>query len=180
MLIFLPARIIPVDQIHSLEPFLQPRAWLDVMASANTTRDEKSEGIEEILILAKDKRHARFFLEEGILDSIMWIINQYDSEEEQDAQEYAFTKLAAQCCVTLGKAHCALVHTDGDLQLMSLYERGLVPEERQVAQMIHEVPHHVQVALSATEDVFVLKQVPMAQAEELAQRIMALANGQRQ
>jgi hypothetical protein len=25
------------------------------MASANTTRDEKSEGMEEILILAKDK-----------------------------------------------------------------------------------------------------------------------------
>jgi hypothetical protein len=181
LLACLPARIIPVDQIHSLEPSLQPRAWLDVMASANTTRDEKSEGIEEILILAKDKRHARFFLEEGILDSIMWIITRCgDSGEQQDAQEYAHAKLAAQCCVTLGKAHCALVHTEGDLQLMSLYERGLVPEERQMAQMIHEVPHHVQVALSATEEVFVLKQIPMTQAEELAQSIMALANGQRQ
>ena len=44
-----------MDQIHSLEPSLQPRAWIDVMASANTTRDEKNEGMEEILILAKDK-----------------------------------------------------------------------------------------------------------------------------
>lgn len=49
------ARIVPLDQIHSLEPSLQPRAWLDVMASANTTREEKNEGMEEILILAKDK-----------------------------------------------------------------------------------------------------------------------------
>jgi len=79
--------------------------------------------------------------------------------------------------VTLGKAHCAAVHTEGDLQLMSLYERGTVPEERQLAQMLHEVPHHVQVALSPTEDVFVAKQVPMVQAEELARSIKALADG---
>jgi hypothetical protein len=31
----------------------------------------------------------------------------------------------------------------GDLLLMSLYERGTVPEVRQVAQMLQEVPHHV-------------------------------------
>lgn len=108
----------------------------------------------------------------------MWIIIQYlESGEREDAQEHYHAKLAAQCCVTLGKAHCALVHTEGDLQLMSLYERGLVPEERQLAQMLYEVPHHVQVALSPTEEVFVLKQVPMAQAEELARSIMALADG---
>jgi hypothetical protein len=51
-----------VDQIHSLEPSLQPRAWIDVMANANTTRDEKNEGMEEILILAKDKVRIRDLL----------------------------------------------------------------------------------------------------------------------
>lgn len=151
------------------------------MASANTSQDQKNEGMEEILILAKDKRHARFFLEEGILDSLMYIITQYldSGPEEKDDESFAHAKLAASCCVTLGKAHCAAVHTEGDLQLMSLYEHGTVPEERQLAQMLHEVPHHVQVALSPNEDVFVAKQVPMAQAEELARSIKALADGQR-
>ena len=45
----------PVTQIHALEPQSQPKAWLDVMASANTTADEKNEALEEIVILAKDK-----------------------------------------------------------------------------------------------------------------------------
>jgi hypothetical protein len=151
------------------------------MASANTTQDQKNEGMEEILILAKDKRHARFFLEEGILDSLMFIITQYldSGPERKDNDAFFHAKLAASCCVTLGKAHCAAVHTEGDLQLMSLYERGSVPEERQLAQMLHEVPHHVQVALSPTEDVFVAKQIPMAQAEELARSIKSLADGQK-
>jgi len=48
-------RVVPLGQIHSLRPSLQPRAWLDVMASAHTTRDDKNEAMEEILILAKDK-----------------------------------------------------------------------------------------------------------------------------
>ena len=48
-------RVVPLGQIHSLRPSLQPRAWLDVMASAYTTRDDKNEAMEEILILAKDK-----------------------------------------------------------------------------------------------------------------------------
>jgi hypothetical protein len=48
-------RITPVGQIHSLDPALHPRAWLDVMASAWTSRDEKNEAMEEILLLAKDK-----------------------------------------------------------------------------------------------------------------------------
>lgn len=48
-------RITPVGQIHSLDPALHPRAWLDVMACDWTTRDEKNEAMEEILLLAKDK-----------------------------------------------------------------------------------------------------------------------------
>lgn len=56
-------RVVPLGQIHSLRPSLQPRAWLDVMASAHTTRDDKNEAMEEILILAKDKDISRWFLE---------------------------------------------------------------------------------------------------------------------
>jgi hypothetical protein len=48
-------RVVPLSQIHSLRPSLQPRAFLDVMASAHTTRDDKNEAMQEILILAKDK-----------------------------------------------------------------------------------------------------------------------------
>ena len=54
-------------------------------------------------------------------------------------------RLAANCCVALGKAHCAAVHTEGDLLLMSAYSRGSVPVERQLAQMLFEVPHHMKV-----------------------------------
>ena len=56
-------RVVPLGQIHSLRPSLQPRAWLDVMASAYTTRDDKNEAMQEILILAKDKEISRWFLE---------------------------------------------------------------------------------------------------------------------
>ena len=52
---FFIGRVVPLSQIHSLRPSLQPRAWLDVMASAHTTRDDKNEAMQEILILAKDK-----------------------------------------------------------------------------------------------------------------------------
>jgi hypothetical protein len=48
-------RVVPLSQIHSLRPSLQPRAFLDIMASAHTTRDDKNEAMQEILILAKDK-----------------------------------------------------------------------------------------------------------------------------
>jgi hypothetical protein len=169
-------RITPVDQIHGLAPQKQPRAWLDVLANANTTSDEKSEAMEEIKILARDKRHARILLDEGILDSLMYILNHFFEKVRRgtpmDAQERFQAKLAASCCVTLGKAHCAAVHTEGDLLLMSMYERGTVPEERQLAQMLYEVPHHV---LSMEPDVFVLQQTSMSMAEELACSIKDLS-----
>ena len=57
------SRITPVYQIQSLDPSLHARAWLDVMASAWTSRDEKNEAMEEILLLSKDKNRARMLLE---------------------------------------------------------------------------------------------------------------------
>ena len=61
-------RITPVNQIHSVDPSLHPRAWLDAMTSAWTSREEKNETMEEILILAKDKGHSRMLLEVRIQD----------------------------------------------------------------------------------------------------------------
>jgi hypothetical protein len=173
---------------------VRPKAWVDVMASVNTSDDEKNEAMEEIKILAKDKRLARIFLDEGILDSIMWTLNRYFEKvnakgketnwanPEVTGNEKTASKLAATCCVTLGKAHCAAIHTEGDLLLMSLYERGAVPEERQVAQMLHEVPHHVRVTnnldptiIEPSKEVFALKHMTLPQSEELAHRIYSLA-----
>ena len=188
-------RIVPVGQIHGLDPGAQPRAWVDVMASAITSEDEKNEAMEEILILAKDKRRARKFLDEGILDSIMWILSRYFDKLNNKGKdtnwanpvitvgEIKSARLAANCCVTLGKSHCAAIHTEGDLLLMSLYERGTVPEERQVAQMLHEVPHHARVTKAADptivdplKEVFALKQMTLPQAEELAGTIKDVAD----
>ena len=152
--------------------------------------------MEEILILAKDKRRARIFLDEGILDSIIWTLSRYFEKvnanekisdwahPEITPNEKVAAKLAAMCCVTLGKAHCAAIHTEGDLLLMSLYERGTVPEERQVAQMLHEVPHHARITKTAdptivepSKEVFALKQLTLPQAEDLACSIKDVADG---
>lgn len=190
-------RILPIAQIHGLEPSSQPRAWLDVVASANTSNDQKTEAMEEILLLAKDKRRARIFLDEGILDYIIWTISRYFEKLEVIGKttEWAFpditpnektaANLAAMCCVTLGKAHCAAIHTEGDLLLMSMYERGSVPEERQVAQMLHEVSHHARVTktndptiVQPSKEVFAPRQLNLNQAEELARSIKLVADGQ--
>lgn len=174
----------------------QPRAWLGVVASANTSWDEKNEAMEEILILAKDKRRARILLEEGILDYILWVTGRYLEKSNYNPGEnkWKFPDLtpnermaarqAAVCCVTLGKAHCAAIHTEGDLLLMSLYDRGIVPEERQVAQMLHEVPHHVRITktndptiVDPSKEVFAYRELDLAQAEELAKNVMSVAEG---
>ena len=189
-----------MEQIHALNPSEQPRAWLDVLASVNTTHNEKLEAMEEILILAKDKQRARIFVEEGILDSIMWTLGRYFEKQkaaetlanaswankEITREEMDLAKLAAICCLTLGKAYCAAIHTEGDLQLMSLYERGTVPEERQLAQMLHEVPHHTRISkledptiVVPRKEVFTLHQYPLEQAEELAAAIKGLAENGR-
>ena len=209
---YLLGRVVPLSQIHSLRPSLQPRAWLDVMASAGTTRDDKNEAMQEILILAKDKEISRWLLEEGILDSLMYILSNYfrnyssfqrnetptvlENEKEEPFKSYkkggnAFhhAKLASNCCVALGKAYCASVHTEGDLLLMSAYSRGSVPVERQLAQMLFEVPHHMRVINTAStgnapsgdaqqHDVeFTLTELSMQQAEDLASSIKSLDDG---
>jgi len=196
-------RVVPLGQIHSLRPSLQPRAWLDVMASAYTTRDDKNEAMQEILILAKDKEISRWFLEEGILDSLMLILSTYfrnyssfsrniqpqDTKEQfksykQGGQAFIHARLASNCCVALGKAHCAAVHTEGDMLLMSAYSRGSVPVQRQLAQMLFEVPHHMKVinpSVDGTTDQhdaeFTLTELSMQQAEDLASSIKALDDG---
>jgi hypothetical protein len=167
-----------------------------VLASAETSIDEKMEAMEEILILAKDKQRARIFLEEGILDSLMWILGRYFEKIHAgpaaadwahptvSVQETKAAKLAALCAVCLGKAHCNAIHTEGDLLLMSLYERGTVPEERQLAQMLHEVPHYARTTLThdptvvtVGSEAFSLKQLTLPQAEDLARSIKAFADG---
>ena len=190
-------RILPIAQIHGLEPTSQPRAWLDIVASANTSNEQKNEAMEEILLLAKDKRRAKIFLDEGILDYIIWTISRYIEKVEAIGKntdwanptitpsEKTAANLAAMCCVTLGKAHCAAIHTEGDLLLMSMYARGTVPEERQMAQMLHEVPHHARVTktndptiVQPSKEVFAPRELTLSQAEELAKSIKLVANGQ--
>jgi hypothetical protein len=100
---------------------------------------------------------------------------------EISLQEKSFARLAATCCINLGKSYCAAMHTEGDLLLMSQYERGTVPEERQLAQLLYEVPHHVRITrtddptiVDPRKEVFALRQMTLPQAEELAASIKAL------
>ncbi|GAX12618.1 hypothetical protein FisN_13Lh080 [Fistulifera solaris] len=188
-------RIMTASQIHALNPVLQPRAWLDVLASAEAMHDDRVEAMEEVMILAKDKQRARVLVDEGILDSLMWFIGRYTEKVKYDPaahetpwahpeislQEKSFARLAATCCINLGKSYCAAMHTEGDLLLMSQYERGTVPEERQLAQLLYEVPHHVRITrtddptiVDPKKEVFALRQMTLPQAEELAASIKAL------
>ena len=68
---------------------------------------------------------------------------------------------------------------------MSMYERGTVPEERQVAQMLHEVPHYARVTktndptiVEPSKEVFASRQLSLFQAEELAEIIKLVADNQ--
>ena len=187
----------PVNMIYALNPTDQPRAWLDVLASAETSHDEKIEAMEEIMILAKDKSRARVLVEEGILDSLLWTLGRYFEKlhgpedptqtwmnPDITSEEAQMAKLSANCCLQLGKAYCAAMHTDGDLMLMSLYERGTVPEERQLAQMLHEVPYHTRVTktkdptiVDPEAEVFAIVQMSLPQAEEFARSVKTLAHG---
>ena len=168
-----------------------------------------------LLTLLHLKEISRWFLEEGILDSLMFILSNYfrnysaflrneipvltdtDSPEpfssfKQGGNAFYHSKLAANCCVALGKAHCAAVHTEGDLLLMSAYSRGSVPIERQLAQMLFEVPHHMKVRSNSVDAnngtgesqqqqfadaEFTLTELSMQQAEDLASSIKALDDG---
>lgn len=114
------------------------------------------------------------------------------SSFKQGGNAFYHAKLAANCCVALGKAHCAAVHTEGDLLLMSAYSRGSVPVQRQLAQMLFEVPHHMKVmnpsAAGSGNNIndnqqqqfdaeFTLTELSMQQAEDLASSIKALDDG---
>ncbi len=112
------------------------------------------------------------------------------SSFKQGGNAFYHAKLAANCCVALGKAHCAAVHTEGDLLLMSAYSRGSVPVERQLAQLLFEVPHHMKVMSNAAPGAggggegqqqfdaeFTLTELSMQQAEDLARSIKALDDG---
>lgn len=111
---------------------------------------------------------------------------------KQGGKSFFHARLAANCCVALGKAHCAAVHTEGDLLLMSAYSRGSVPVERQLAQMLFEVPHHMKVTNPSTQNSstggptkdamhdhaeFALTELSMQQAEDLARSIKSLDDG---
>lgn len=200
-------RIVPLGQIHSLDPNRQPKAWLDVMASANTTRDEKDEAMEELSIFIKDKYTAHALLDEGILDSLLYIIACFFRtqgsvilRESPDGimpmsvrsdPDFLHAKKAANCCVNLGKAHCAIVHTEADDLLMSAYSNGAVPIERQLAQMLHEVPHHTSLPTTpankqsaeggdvtpSSDVVFTLTELSLQHAERLSISILALSQG---
>jgi len=98
------------------------------------------------------------------------------SSFKQGGNAFYHAKLAANCCVALGKAHCAAIHTEGDLLLMSAYSRGSVPVERQLAQMLFEVPHHMN-ADNQFDGEFTLTELSMQQSEDLASSIKALDDG---
>ena len=136
------------------------------------------------------QKNAKFLLEEGILDSLMYIVMPYLDKarrsESVSRREQDYARKAANCCVVLGKAYCAAVHTEGDLMLMALYERGNVPEERQLAQMLYEIPYHIcRVNTNGNSDGsgnpkvtmndFVLQQKSMPLSEDLANAIKDLA-----
>mmetsp|Transcript_7933 Transcript_7933/g.11975 ORF Transcript_7933/g.11975 Transcript_7933/m.11975 type:complete len:1052 (+) Transcript_7933:167-3322(+) len=189
-------RITPVGQIHSLDPALHPRAWLDVMACDWTTRDEKNEAMEEILLLAKDKSHSRMLLDEGILDSLMYILrafffNYADVQRENGEHSipvetymsdpnFFHSKLAANCCVAFGKAHCAMVRTSGE-EIVAVNADGPVPITEQVAKMLYEVPHHMAMKTESEgeiKEVFkITTEMSEDQAEDLASSIVSLSMG---
>jgi hypothetical protein len=201
-----------VSHIHALAPSLQPQAWLEVICNESSSKEEIKEAMEEIVLFAKDKHHGRMFLEEGILDPLLTILKDFFDvhgyllklkEEEPAADEtrvllqeacdlYQRALLSANVCIALGKAHCAMVHTEGDLLLMSSYHQGRVPEGRQLAQMLYEVPHRtreqtsvnyspVSVELYANNNRYqsrcTLTELSLNQAEELAKMIKDLTEG---
>ena len=90
-------------------------------------------------------------------------------------------KLAACCCVALGKAHCATIHTlEGHDPLPSSYAFGSIPVTRQVAQMLFDVPHHMAASIQEgenTEKFRLSADLTLIQAENYAASISDLAEG---
>jgi hypothetical protein len=86
-------------------------------------------------------------------------------------------KLAANCCIALGKAHCAVLNIDGEERIAAHMS---IPVTKQVAQMLYEVPHH-KVILGDGEgekDKFVLStDMSMEESMEVAKSLVALSLG---
>lgn len=85
---------------------------------------------------------------EGILDSIMNILGisfqLFEKENIPATTDPSFlhAKLAANCCVALGKAHFSGSHAEGETSDMPNYTFEAVPISKQVAQMLFQLPHH--------------------------------------
>jgi hypothetical protein len=134
-------------------------------------------------------------LDEGILDSLMYILrafffNYIDVQRENGKNSFVETymsdpnffhsKLAANCCVALGKAHCAMVHTTEEGMTASNVH-GPVPIVQQVAKMLYDVPHHMAMNTEAEEEVKevfkITTEMSKDQAEDLASSIVSLSMG---
>jgi hypothetical protein len=83
-LFYYVGKVIPINEIHSLDPAAQPKAWLDILASAKTSQQDKIESIKAMIILGKDKQRARLLVDEGILDTLMWTIGRYFEKKDYD------------------------------------------------------------------------------------------------
>jgi len=90
------------------------------------------------------------------------------------------SKLASNCCVALGKAHCAMVHTNGE-EMIAASVHVTVPITKQVAQMLFEVPHFMALKIDSEgeiKEVFKLTtEMSVQQAEHLAASIVSLSMG---
>lgn len=217
--IFCQGVITPVTQIHSLPPKNQPKAWLDIMSSNYSTSSDRIEAMEEIKILTKDKLNAKMFLDEGILDSLMYILDCYwhhyppnlhpalALSSLDDQGHFTSARLACSCIVGLAKVHClstgpsSLLHSpptphggsgvarDGKQQPQPFadYRNGIIPLERQIAQLLIEVPHYAcrnveamaggangELTGSAAATEFCWKEVCVTEAIETAQIIVGV------
>ena len=133
-------------------------------------------------------------LDEGILDSLMYILrafffNYADLQRENGDQpipvetyiadpNFFHSKLASNCCVAFGKAHCAMAHTNGE-EMIATSVHVTVPIAKQVAQMLYEVPHHMAIkADGENKEMFKLTtEMSHQQAEDLASSIVSLSMG---
>jgi len=186
----------PVEKIHSLPPHLHVVAWMSVLSSCNRSLEEKSEAIMEILVLVKDKKHAKRMVEQGILDILLSILSNYFQlirswlrqraggtvHEEKNVSEnlkcqsvatlekslcdlYPLVYLTSQCCIALGKSHCALVTSSSTTDVkvhcpayMSCCLGGIldpvdsflanmsVPDWQKLARLLYEIPHNIRIS----------------------------------
>lgn len=99
---------------------------------------------------------------------------------------YFHSKLAANCCVALAKAHCVGTGNNEVIRDDLAQIGGLsLPVQRQVAQLIYEVPHHVAIKVLDTstdgaekrESFKLTTDLTMEKAEALASSITAVTAG---